>query len=183
MKESWVGKLLLGILVSIVAWAATNIYLYYDNRWKIEEVILLDINMHSQKLQEMQEFCNKYIDIELKENKIIDNCVRYSKDDIDIYKLMLPEIAKYLSKGNIIKIMKYYNELYEYSFLMEGLSGEIMFFKEKQIVIKPDDLTYFKDKNNRINKIIKIIAQKNYKSIDDLPDDYKGIIPPESLVK
>jgi hypothetical protein len=173
----------LGILISIVAWACTNIYYYYNNRWKIEEVVLLDITMYSQKMQEIQDVCNKYMDTQVKENTLIDNCMRYSKDDFDTYKIMFPEIIKYMSTENITKTMKFYNTLSEYNFLMDSLCKEIGYYKDKQIVIKSEDMNYFKNKNNRIKKIVNIITQKKYRSIYDLPDDYRGMVPPETLVK
>jgi NAD+--asparagine ADP-ribosyltransferase len=180
--KGWAGTLLLGVLISLVGWGVAGIWSYYNNRTSIEEVILLDIVYRSHDIQEIQEACNKFIETQINEKKVINNCIRYSKDEVDIYKLMLPDMAKYLSKKHINKIMKYYNALYEYNFLMDGLSQEMRYLKEKQIVMKPEDLTYFKDKNDRINKIVKIIAQK-YESIDDLPDDYRGMVSPETLIK
>jgi hypothetical protein len=177
MKESWVEKLLLGIFIIIIAWACTSIYQYYSNRSKIESVILLDINMYSQKIKEFQDFCNIYFKKKLKKDNKINYLMRYSKDNFDTYNLMFPEIIEYCSKGHITKIMKFYNALVEYNFLMKGLCKELVYYKKNGIVLGVGDLTHLKNMNDRINKIVKIITQRKYESINDLPNDYSEIIP------
>lgn len=175
-------KLLVGILISVLAWIITNVVMFFIKKYRLSSALIADISYHVLGVKEGKDYFEKLFNNYIKENQAIEYAAYFSKDEYELYKCVQSDLVKYFDKRNLVRIIKFYKGLWELEALSEGLTNDLMKWKEEKRVLNKDDVKFLCRKKIRIIKLCDILTQKEISKIEDLPDDYRGRIEPSTII-
>ncbi len=175
-------KLLVGILITVLAWLINGIVMFLLKRNRLSSAIVSDISYHIRDVKEGKEYLLSFFERKIKENQVIEYVPRYTKDEYVLYKCIQQDIVKLFGKHKLLKIMKFYQGFAELEVLFDGLSVDLMKWKEEKRVLNKSDVEFMNRRLTRIVKLCDIVAAKDISKLDDLPEDYRGRIEPSATV-
>lgn len=175
-------KLLVGILVSVLAWLVTNAVMFFLKRYRLENAIISDVTYHTLGVMEAKDYFEKLFQLTIKENQPIDYAAHYIRDEYELYKAMQNDLIRYFGKRRLIKIIKYYKAFWELEGLFEGFMFDLTKWKDEKRSLSKQDVEFLQKKKIRIVKLCDILTHKEICKIDDLPDDYRGRIEPSTII-
>jgi len=176
------NKLLIGISIGITVWILTNIMLLILKIFKIKNAILTDITFKIEELSEVKEFLITYFDEMINEKEHIERAPRFTRDELILFKTLLPNMLNYLGNNNLIKLIKFYGTFDEINILIEGLFNDFNFYKDNEKLLTSDNVSSLTRKKDRIIKLIDLVPNK-VNTIRNLPDNYYERISPTTLIK
>jgi hypothetical protein len=175
-------KLLVGILVSVVAWSITSISMFLLKRRRMRDALLCDIAIRAVNVVENRKYIEALFDDVIKEGKKIAYSCRYTRTDDSLYKSTLGELIRVSDRRTLLKITKAYTMLDELDILAEGFFLDITKWREKERILSEDDVRFLRKKKERILSMCDLAPKPEIKGLSDLRDDYQGKLGPESLL-
>jgi hypothetical protein len=175
-------KLLVGILVGIAIWLATNAVGFLLRRYRLKEALLVDIRHRISNLNAVEKYLTQYFKDYVKKDAVLERYARYTKDEFPFYDDVRGDLYQYFGAQNLIAIMRCYEALGEIEILMEGLSQDFLEYREKQKKLSDVDVQFFNRKKSRIESVIGILKKREIHNLGDIPRDYQGVLSAASII-
>lgn len=175
-------KILIGILVSVLAWLITNVVMFFLKRYRLENAIVSDVTYHMLGVKEAKDYFEKLFEGTIKENQVIEHTAHYTKDEYELYKSMQNDLVRFFGKRKLLKIIKFYKAFWELEVLIEGFMCDLSKWKDEKKSLSKEDINFLQKKRARIVKLCDILTQREIVSLNDLPDDYRGRIEPSTII-
>ncbi|MBI2438627.1 MAG: hypothetical protein HYV36_07440 [Lentisphaerae bacterium] len=174
--------ILVGILISVLAWLITNVAMFFLKRDRLANAIVTDVTYHVLSVKEAKEYFEKLFQRTIKENQVIEYTAHYTRDEYELYKSMQKDLVRFFGKQKLLKIIKFYKAFWETEVLIEGFMLDLSKWKDEKRSLSKEDIEFLQKKQTRIMKLCEILSKKEICRLDDLPEDYRGRIEPSIII-
>jgi len=93
------------------------------------------------------------------------------------------ELPVYLSKPDLVKVIKFYQTIWELDLSINGLAVTLGIWERDSRELTKKDIEHLKKRSARIESFCDIIISGTITTISDLPDDYSGVESAQAVVE
>jgi len=176
-------SLLATFLAGFILWLITKTISYFIKRSRIREAILADINIIIASAKEQGSATKKLIEEQVIEGKKIPFPIFYSVGDFPLYAALQCDLLNYFNKAEIVKVIKLYQVLWETDHSINSLVAVLSKWEEEKLSLSHEQVAHIKKRGERIESYIQAITVKEFRSLADLPEDYRTIKSAETVVE
>lgn len=171
-----------GILTAILVWLLTKAAMFIIYKRKLEAGLIVNIGYYLDQIQEVTDYVKNLFDGSIVEGEVVKHAAHHTAESHDYYNAVIAKLPLYLSRKNMIKVVKFYKALYEFQVLTGGFLMDLQKHKENDDLLTKDQVNFLCRKKERIVALGKILCKANGKDLSSLPDDYKGRISPSTII-
>lgn len=168
-------------LGGFLAWILTKAVGHVIVRKRLMAYIVTLINTHLAELHGSEPWLDAVKEKTIKADHRIETAAEYTPREVDYLDTVSELSLRHLRKRELLLLAKCEQALWETECLFTGLCRTITVLKEDNTVLTPALVEHLHAKIERIKSYLKKLPHK----IDDLtslPEDYRGVLPPETLV-
>lgn len=176
-------KLLLTIVGGLILWPIKGIIDHEIKRKRLKVAILTEIAYLLRAIKEMKQFFEGDFGNTLKVQEEVKYSADFTPEEPDVYRVHAPTLTSYLSGDDLGRVIKFYRSAKEFDILCIGFFRDLNEWKKQKHKLDLEDVTYIHKKMARILSIANILTSKEIVAIGDLPNDYKGELPPETIIR
>lgn len=175
-------RILATILGGITLWLITKIASYFVKRSRIQAALLADINIHIAGAIEQRDAVAKLIEVHVVEGQKLPFPIPYNVGEYLLYKSLQKDLPEYLRKAEIVKVVKFYQALWEMDVSINGLASTLGKWEKDEVVLSKEQVTHAKKRKERVDSFCQMITGSDVRELSDLPDDYRSVKGPETVV-
>ncbi|MBZ0091580.1 MAG: hypothetical protein K8F27_05090 [Sulfuricellaceae bacterium] len=174
---------LIGTLVSgLVLWAITKAIAYFVKASRIRAALLEDVQINVVGAKEQLDAVKKLVEDNVIEGQKLPFPIPYSIGEYLLYKSMQSDLPLYLKKAEIIKVVKFYQALWEMDVSIAGFASVLGKWEERGIALTREQVAHARKRKERIDSLCGILTSMDIRGFSDLPDDYRSVKGPEHVV-
>ena len=176
-------KLLITIISGIVIWGIKEIVVHLIRGARLKAGLVADIKTHIAGSNEQKDAVKILVNETAKEGKELPFPISYNVGQYGFYNSIQKELPVYLSKSELIKVIKFYQALWELDVSVKGLATTLGFWERDKRKLSQNDLQHIKKRSARIESYCNLIGANEISSISNLPDDYRQVKPAYTVVE
>lgn len=175
-------KLLGVVTAALIVWAVQHVITYYIERDRLETGIITEINEAVSSVKETTEFADAMLKTTIKRCSVVSFGANYYMSEFGYYDAIIRDLPSYLTKSEMSKTMRFYIALKEYDAVADSFFRRLTQLEEKQVPLTELQVRLFESLVERLGSLTSVLASKQYFSLDELPDDYRGRSAPKVQV-
>lgn len=179
--EDWLLGVVAAGLGGFVAWMLTKIIGHLVMRRRLIVYLATSLNSHISSLHANEPWLDAVREKTIKENHTIETAAEYTVGEVDYLERVTELALRHLTKRELSQLAKCAAAIWEVEHLFDGLCSSISIIKEKKILLTPPLVAHLNAKINRIKSYLRVLP-RNVESLSGLPEDYRDVLPPETLV-
>lgn len=176
-------KLLISILAALTVWLLTSAIGHFIRRGRLRAALLEDIKLHVAGAEHQQNAVRKLI----KQHAIVGHQIPfpiyYNVGDFLLYRSLQKDLTRYLRSKELVKVIKYYQALWELDVCINGLASVLGAWERDAIKLTNLHINHLNNRKERIDSLCKVLSGQEIRDISDLPDDYRNVEGPETSFK
>jgi len=174
-------KILIALLAGLTIWAVTNVIMFLLKRDRFREAILVDIQGHIDGANEQARAAKVLIEETIRVGEKIPFPISYDTDNYSFYSAVQKDLPLYLEKGELVKVVKLYNAIWQLDVSVNGLATTVGIWERDGVVITEEMKSHLKKRLSRITSFRACMPKKAY-LIKQLPDDYREVKDADTVV-
>lgn len=176
-------KLLVTIIGGLVLWMIKELIVHQVKKRRLKAAILSEISVLAASVKETKQFLEGAFSTTLKKGEKVEYSADYTPEEFDVYNVHAPTLTSYLSMDELERVIKFYRGVKEFEVLCVGFFRDLNEWKKQNHQLSEEDVQYLAKKKARIISIATILDRKEIGSLKDLPNDYRGQLTPETIVR
>ena len=176
--ESFLGTLISGL----VLWAITKVIAYFVKARRIRAALLEDVQINVAGAKEQLGAVKKLVEDKVVEGQKLPFPIPYNIGEYLLYKSMQSNLPLYFRKSEIIKVVKFYQALWEMDVSIAGFALVLGKWEERGTALSKEQVAHAKKRKERIDSLCGLLTSRDIHSFSDLPGDYRSVKGPESIV-
>lgn len=174
--------ILITIFGALIIWVLKGFVSFFIINSRIKAGLLADIKMHAEGVRRQKVAVKTLVEHTAKEGQKLPFPFSYNVGQYSFYHSIQKDLPIYLAKSNLVKVIKFYQNIWELDVSINGLSDTLSIWERESKTLTEDDIKHLKDRSVRIESFCDVIISKEIITISDLPDDYDQIKGPETVV-
>jgi hypothetical protein len=174
-------KVTAAALGGFVAWLLTKSLGFLILRQRLLAYLLVVLNEHFRDYHRNPAWLTAVREKTLKEGHLVKEAAIYTKDELADLTAVRQECLTLLRKSELIRVTKIIQAMWAIETLLAGYSESLAIYNSRAIVLDASDLDLFHRREDRILSYLNILP-RSITRLGQLPSDYSGIHPPETLV-
>ena len=175
-------RILATILGGLALWLITKVVSYFVKRSRIQAALLADIAIHIAGAMKQRDAVAKLIENHVSEGQKLPFPISYDVGEYLLYKSLQKDLPEYLRKTEIVKVVKFYQALWEMDVSIKGLASTLGKWEENDVVLSKEQVAHAKRWKERVDSYCQILTGRDVRELTDLPDDYRLVKGPETVV-
>jgi len=179
---SLTDSLLATIVGAIVVWLITTTASHFLKKSKLRAALLADVTINIGGVKAQRLAVAKLVEDHAIEGQKLKFPISYKVGEYLLYKSIQHDLLDYLSKAELVKVVKFYQTMWELDIAINGIASTLGTWERDGIALSSEQVNHVKKRKERIDSFCKIICSKEIGKLTDLPDDYRSIKGPETVV-
>lgn len=179
---SLTNSILVTILGAIVVWLITTITSHLLKKSRLRAALLADISINITGVKNQQIAVAKLVEDHAVEGQKLTFPISYKVGEYLLYKSIQHDLLDYLSKRELVKVVKFYQAMWELDVSINMIASTLSTWERDGIALSLEQVNHIKKRKERIDSFCKIICSKEILELIDLPDDYRSIKAPKTVV-
>lgn len=179
---SLADSLLASILGALVVWLTTNIATHFVKKSRLRAALLTDISLNVAGAKEQRAAVVKLLSGHAIEGQKLPFPIYYNVGEYLLYKSIQRDLPEYLRKSELVKVVKFYQALWELDVSINALASILGQWERNSVVLSKEQVAHANKRKDRIESICEVLSSKEIRCLPDLPDDYRSVKCPESVV-
>jgi hypothetical protein len=175
-------SLLATILGALVVWLITTLVSHFVKKTRLRAALLADITINIAGAKEQRAAAAKLIENHVVEGHKLPFPIFYTVGEYLLYKSIQKDLPEYLSKAELVKVVKFYQALWELDATTNSLASTLGRWERDGIVLSKEQVAHAKRRKERIDSLCEVLSGKEIRKLSDLPDDYRSVKGPETVV-
>ena len=176
-------KLLLTIIGAILVWAIKEVVNHFIRRTRLKAGLISDIMLHMAGAKEQKAAVKILVEQTVQVGNKLPFPISYNIGQYNYYNFIQKDLSNYLSKAELVKIIKFYQALWELDVSISGLAHTLGLWERDNRELTEKDIKHIKKRKIRIDSFCEAITSKEIKAIMNLPDDYRQIKGAETVIE
>jgi hypothetical protein len=156
---------------------------YFIRRYRIRSGLLADINLQINGIKEQKEAIRTLFEYTIKEKHTIPFPIFYNIGQYSYYCSTQQELASYINKSELRKVIKFYQSVWELDVSMYCLANTLSLWERDKRKLNASDIAHLNKRKDRINSYCQVLCIEGLDKIAQLPEDYRQIRAPETIVE
>ncbi len=181
---SLINDVLTGILVALVGWLTTSIVTYFLRRNRLRAALLTDITLNVQGAR-LQVAAVGTLMEHVTAGKRLPFPIHYSVGEYLLYKSVQSDLPSYLFKDELIKVVQFYQFLWDLDVSIRGLALTLGQWEKENIELSPEQVAHAATRKARIDSLCQVLPDVQALSrLTDLPTaaEYAMVKAPGTVV-
>jgi len=179
---SLTDSLLVTILGTLIVWSITTTVLHKLKKGKLREALLTDIKINIEGVKEQQLAVTRLVDKHAVEGHKLPYPILYRMGEYIFYKSIQNDLANYLNKEELLKVIQFYQKMWELDSAINGLASIMSIWEKRNLVFSSEHVDHLKKRKERIDSYCEVICSQEIKKLLDLPDSYLTLKGTETVV-
>jgi len=179
---SLTNSLLVSILGAIVVWFVTTIISHVLKKSKLRAALLADVTINIAGVKEQRLAVAKLVEDYAIEGQKLLFPITYRVGEYLLYKSIQNDLLNYLNKTELVKVVKFYQTMWELDIAINGIASALGTWERDGIELTSEQAKHLKKRKERIDSFCEVICSKEIRNLNDLPDDYRSIKGPETVL-
>lgn len=175
-------RLLATVISGLVVWFSTGVISHFIKRSRVRGALLADIKLHLAGVKEQRAAVDALVKEHIKEGGKLPYPIFYFVGEYLLYKSLQKDLPEYLTKIELVKVVKFYQALWEMDVSINGLASTLAKWESNAVILTNDLVDHAKRRRNRIDSFCQVLISQEVRSICDLPDDYRSVKGAETVV-
>jgi len=175
-------RLLATIIGGLLVWLITIVISHFVKRGRLRAALLADIAIHVAGAKEQCAAVAKLVEDHVVEGNRFPYPISYVVGEYLLYKSLQQNMSDYLSKIELVKVVKFYQALWEMDISINGLTATLGQLERDRTVITRELIAHIRRRKDRIDSYCLVLGGKDIGKLKDLPDDYKSIKGPATVI-
>jgi hypothetical protein len=179
---SFTDRLLISILGAVVVWLTTTIVAYVVKKARLRSAILADIAINVAGAKEQRAAVARLIEEHAHEGQKLPFPISYNVGDYLLYKSIQKDLLTYLKRTELIKVIKFYHTLWAMDVSINGLASTLGKWEQNGVTLSREQVDHLRKRKERIDSFCAVLSEREIRSLEDLPDDYRTVKNAETIV-
>jgi hypothetical protein len=179
---SLTDSLLVTIIGAIAVWLITTVISHVLKKNRLRAALLADVTINITGVKEQRLAVSKLVEDHAIEGQKLPFPISYKVGEYLLYKSIQEDLLNYLDKAELVKVVKFYQTMWELDNSINGLASTLGTWERDGIALNLEQVKHIKRRKERIDSFCEIICSKEIRRLKDLPDDYRSIKGPETVV-
>lgn len=179
---SLTNSLLVTILGTIIVWVTTTIISHLLKKAKLRAALLADVSINMNGVKQQQLAVAKLVEDHAIEGHKLAFPILYKMGEYLLYKSIQHDLLDYLNKVELVKVVKFYQTMWELDVAIHLIASTMSTWERDGVALSLEQVNHIKKRKERIDSFCEIICSKEIRKLTDLPDDYRYIKGPETVV-
>jgi len=176
-------KLLLTIIGALLIWVIKEISNHFIKRSRLKAGLVADIMLYIAGAKEQRGAVKILVEDTAQEGRKLPFPISYNVGQYNFYNSIQRDLPAYLSKSELVKVIKFYQAIWELDVLINGLATTLGLWEREKHELTDRDIRHITKRKARIDSFCEAITSKEINSILDLPDDYRQVKGAETVVE
>lgn len=170
-----IENLLLTIIGAIIVWAIQSVTSHYIKKSRLRSGLLADIRIHIAGAREQNRAVKSLVEETVRQGAKIPFPIFYNIGHYSFYDSIQKELASYLSKAELVKVIKFYQAVWELDVSINALANTLSTRERDQQELTEGNMLHLKKRKARIDSLYEAISSNEVRTIACLPDDYRQV--------
>jgi len=179
---SLTDSLLVTIIGTMVVWLLTTIVSHLLKKSKLRAALIADVQINISGVKEQRLAVTRLIEDHAVVGQKLTFPISYKVGEYLLYKSIQNDLLNYLNKIELVKVVKFYQTMWELDIAINGVASALGTWERDGIALSIEQVNHIKKRKKRIDSFCEIICSKEIRQLQDLPDDYRSIKGPETVV-
>ena len=180
---SLTDRLLVSILAALAVWLIRVMITYFSQKSRLRAALLSDVLIHIAGMKEQQLAVAKLIEDHAVVGQKIPFPISYRMGEYQFYNSIQENLLKYLNKSELVRVVKFYQTVWELDVSINGLASTLGIWERDGIAMSENHVKHLKKRKERIDSFCVALSSKNIRKLEDLPEDYRSVKGPETVVE
>ena len=176
-------KLLLTIIGAILIWAIKEISNHFIRRSRLKAGLVSDIKLHIAGAKEQKGAVKILVEETAQVGEKLPFPISYNVGQYSFYNSIQKDLPIYLSKSELVKVIKFYQSIWELDVSINGLATTLGLWERDNRELTDRDIKHIKKRKARIDSFCEALTSKELINISDLPDDYRQVKGAETVIE
>ena len=179
---SLTDSLLVSILGAVIVWLVTTFVSFTLKKSKLRAALLADVTINIAGVKEQRLAVAKLVEEYAVEGQKLIFPIAYKVGEYLLYKSIQNDLLNYLNKTELVKVVKFYQTMWELDVAINGIASTLGTWERDGIELTAEQAKHLKKRKERIDSFCEVICSKEIRTLEDLPDDYRLIKGPETVL-